>query len=85
MGAELPLTSTERSARRRAALRAAGLRPRTFWLPDTSSQAFREQARQDCAYLWRSVSDDEDALAFVEAMTDELLADVDRADADRTS
>ena len=83
MGAELPLTSTERSARRRAALRAAGLRPRTFWLPDTSSAAFREQAQRDCEYLWRSVPADEEAMAFVEAMTDDLLADLDRADAER--
>lgn len=51
MGAERPLTSTERSARRRAALRARGLKPRTFWLPDTSTPEFRERAARDCAIL----------------------------------
>lgn len=32
-------------------MRARGLRPRTFWLPDTSTSEFKEQARQDCARL----------------------------------
>lgn len=82
MGAELPLTSTERSARRRAELRARGLRPRTFWLPDASSEAFKEQARRDCEYLWRSVSDEAEAMAFADAMTAEVLAELDRAEAE---
>ena len=47
MGFEKPLTGAERVARRRAALRAQGLRPRTFWLPDPNSEAFKEQARRD--------------------------------------
>lgn len=83
MDAERPLTSNERSARRRAALRAQGLRPRTFWLPNPASSEFQEQARRDCEYLWRSVPDDVEAMAFVEAMTDELLADLDRAEGRR--
>ena len=78
MGAERPLTSTERSARRRSALRAQGLKPRTFWLPDTSTAEFREQARRDCEQLWRSVDRDEEAMAFAEAMTDDVLRDIDR-------
>jgi hypothetical protein len=83
MSAELPLTSTERSARRRAELRMRGLRPRTFWLPDTSSAAFMERARRDCDYLWGSVDRDADAIAFAEAMTDEILIDLDRAESRR--
>lgn len=51
MGFEKPLTGAERVARRRAALRAQGLRPRTFWLPDPNSEAFKEQARREVEAL----------------------------------
>ncbi|WP_375402793.1 antitoxin MazE-like protein [uncultured Sphingomonas sp.] len=78
MGAERPLTKDER-----AALRARGLRPRTFWLPDANSPEFLENARLDCEYLWRSVPDDVEAMAWAEAMTDEMLADLDRAEGRR--
>lgn len=78
MGAEHSLTTEQE-----AVLRARGLKPRTFWLPDTSSPEYLEQARRDCEYLWRSVPDDVEAMAFVEAMTDELLADLDKAEGGR--
>lgn len=83
MGAEHPLTSTERSARRRAGLRARGLKPRTFWLPDVRSPEFQESARQDCEYLWQSVPDDVEAMCWAMAMTDEFLAELDRAEETR--
>lgn len=35
----LPLSNRDRVARRRATLRAQGLRPRQFWLPDLSDPA----------------------------------------------
>ena len=75
MGYEKPLTGAERVARRRAALRAQGLRPKTFWLPDTREPSFRDQARLDVARLWELEGRDAEAMAFVEAMTDELLRD----------
>jgi hypothetical protein len=34
-------------------MRAKGLRPRTFWLPDPTSSAFREQARRHSEALDR--------------------------------
>lgn len=71
MGYEKPKSSAERVAKRRAVLRARGLRPRTFWLPDTRTAEFKEQARQMVEWLW--ANQDEEALAFAEAMTDEVL------------
>ena len=75
MGFEKPLTGAERVAKRRAALRAQGLKPRTFWLPDTQSAAYQEQARRDVARLWELEGHDAEAMAFVESLTDDLLRD----------
>ena len=41
-----PLSRAERVARRRAKLRAAGLRPVQLWLPDTRSPLFAEECRR---------------------------------------
>jgi hypothetical protein len=38
-----PLSRAERVARRRAKLRAAGLRPVQLWLPDTRDAQFAEE------------------------------------------
>jgi hypothetical protein len=46
-----PLTGAERAKRWRAAMRAKGLKPRTFWLPDTSTPEYKEQARRDSEAL----------------------------------
>lgn len=83
MGFETPLTGAERVARRRAALRAQGLRPRTFWVPDTRLPEFQEKARRSRDWLWDRVPDEVQAMAWIEAMTDELLADLDRAEEER--
>lgn len=76
MGFEKPLTGAQRTARHRAALRAQGLRPRTFWLPDTQTTSFREQAQRDVARLWELEGPDAEAMAFVQAMMDEVLRDL---------
>ena len=75
MGFEKPMTGAERVAKRRAALRAQGLRPRTFWLPDPNNESFKAQAERDVARTWELESHDAEAMAFVEAITDELLRD----------
>lgn len=74
MGFEKPMTGAQRVARRREALRAQGLRPRTVWVPDTNSAAFKAQARRDCERLWDMRPDDEQAMAWVQAMNEELFA-----------
>lgn len=74
MGFEKPLTGAERVARRRAALRAQGLKPKTIWVPDRNSKAYQEQAKRDVAALnaWYAANPEE--LAWIEAMADDALA-----------
>lgn len=79
---EAAKSTAERVAKRRATLRAQGLRPKTFWLPDTSTQDFKDRAHRDCARLWELVEHDAEAMAFAEAMTDEVLADLPPPDGD---
>jgi hypothetical protein len=76
MGYERPHTGAERVAKRRAALRAQGLRPKTVWVPDTRTPEFTEQAQKACEKLWELFSDEAGMIAFAEAMTDEVLADL---------
>lgn len=71
-----PLSRAERVARRRAKLRAAGLRPVQLWVPDTRSAEFRAECRRQSRLILDSESDAsraEDALW--EAASEETLAD----------
>lgn len=43
--------SRERVQRRRAAMRAAGLRPVQLWVPDTRRPGFAEECRRQCARI----------------------------------
>jgi hypothetical protein len=75
MGYEPPKTSAQRVAKRRAALRAQGLRPKTFWVPDTSTPEFKEQVALACAALAAS-REDEELAAWMDAMIDDALRDL---------
>ena len=46
-----PKSRAERVARRRAKLRAAGLRPVQLWLPDTRDPTFQEECRRQSRLL----------------------------------
>jgi hypothetical protein len=46
-----PKSRAERVARRRAKLRAAGLRPVQLWLPDTRNPQFQEECRRQSRLL----------------------------------
>lgn len=75
MGYETPKSSAERVAKRRAALRAQGLRPKTFWLPDTRTPEFRSAATRACMAIdeaWER----EGLQGWMDAMVDEVLADL---------
>jgi hypothetical protein len=50
-----PLSTRERVARRRAALRAQGLRPKQVWVPDLRSPEMRERIRQECLAINEAV------------------------------
>jgi len=76
MAMERPMTSAERVAKRRAALRAQGLRARTLWLPDRDSAAFRETVARDTAVI-NAMQHGTDTVAFIEAVQHWPDADYD--------
>ena len=53
MGKHESLTGAQRVAQRRAALRAQGLRPRQFWLPDLRDPKARAEIRAEAAEINR--------------------------------
>ena len=69
MGVERSLTGAERVARRRAALRAQGLRPKQFWVPDVRSPAFRAQIAREVAAI-NAASGAADDQAFIDSVSD---------------
>lgn len=77
------MTGAERVAKRRAALRAQGLRPKTIWVPDTRTLAFREKALRSTGWLWDRATDEAHAMAWIAEMQDEVLGDLDRAEEER--
>jgi hypothetical protein len=76
MGVHGTFTGAERVAKRRAALRASGLRPKQIWLPDMRDPKVRADIRADAAALasqahrWQAIVDD------AEALSGEVLADL---------
>lgn len=53
----------------RAALRAQGLRPKVFWVPDTRSPEFVARMHRESTLLAAS-EDEADAQAFIDSITD---------------
>lgn len=68
MTTAVPKTSRERVRSYRARRRAQGLRSVTFWLPDTSSPEFIEQARRDSLAVAGSPEEEEVMQFISEAM-----------------
>lgn len=66
------LTGAQRVARRRAKLRAKGLRPRQFWLPDLRDPHVLEELAQEVDSINRS-EDEAIVMAWIEANNAELL------------
>ncbi|MGH7212624.1 MAG: antitoxin MazE family protein [Acetobacteraceae bacterium] len=52
----MPLSRAERVERRRAKLRAAGLRPVQLWVPDTSAPGFAEECRRQSLLIAASAA-----------------------------
>lgn len=76
MGKHEPLTSAERAGRRRAKLRAMGLRPKQFWLPDVNDPAFITEAKRQSRLVAES-PDTEEVQKLIDSWTDELLDEID--------
>lgn len=66
MGAQPASTPRERTARRRAALRQQGLKPRQFWLPDMNDPEVQAQIAHECATI--AATDQTEDLAFAAAL-----------------
>jgi Protein of unknown function (DUF3018) len=74
-----PLSRAERVARRRAKLRAAGLRPVQKWLPDTRDPGFVEECRRQSRLIRDSETDASRAEdAAWEAASEEALGRAER-------
>jgi hypothetical protein len=69
----MPMTVKERVRKRRAKLRAAGLRPLQIWVPDTSRPGFAEECRRQSRVVAKADLADQDLTSFLEA----CLADAD--------
>ena len=66
----MPLSSAERVERRRAALRAQGLRPVQIWVPDTRAPGFDEEARRQSRIVAEAEAQDPD-IPFWEQLADD--------------
>ena len=67
MGKHEKLSGRERAARYRAAMRAQGLRPKQFWLPDARSPEFIAEMRRQAALIANNPRNAED-IAFAQAI-----------------
>ena len=69
----MPTSLNERVEKRRALLRASGLRPLQIWVPDTRRPGFTEECRRQSMVVARADLEDVDLEAFMEG----ILADAD--------
>lgn len=69
----MPTPVSERVQKRRAALRAAGLRPVQIWVPDTRRPGFAAECRRQAALVAEADRTDTDMQDFMNA----ALADLD--------
>lgn len=73
MGAHESITGGQRVAKRRAALRAQGLRPKQIWLPDLRDPKVLAEVRADAAALAAQAHRWNDLLDDIEDMAAEVL------------
>ena len=70
----MPTPVTKRIEKRRAALRAAGLRPVQIWVPDTRRPGFVDECRRQARLVAAADTGDRDLDGFMIA----ALADLDQ-------
>ena len=66
-----PATTAQRVEKRRAALRAQGLRPIQIWVPDTRAPGFAEECARQAAVVDAANREDAELMAFADAALDE--------------
>jgi hypothetical protein len=69
MGKHERISSRDRVAKRRAALRAQGLRPKQIWVRDSKAPGFWEEAARQARLIAASPHEAEDQ-AWVDEITD---------------
>ena len=62
-----PATSAQRVEKRRAALRAQGLRPIQIWVPDTRAPGFAEECARQAAIVDAANREDTELMDFADA------------------
>ncbi len=72
MGVHETFTGAQRVAKRRAALRAQGLRPRQIWLPDLRDPKVRAEIQADAAALAKQAYRWDDFWIEMEALQADL-------------
>ena len=65
-------TSAQRVAKRRAALRAQGLRPVQIWVPDTRAPGFAEECARQAAIVDAANRADGELMRFMDAAAVDL-------------
>jgi hypothetical protein len=71
----MPMSSSARVRKRRAALRKAGLRPVQLWVPDTSRRGFAAECRRQSRLAARADRRDAELLGFLDAALEDLSRD----------
>ena len=67
-----PATAAERVEKRRAALRAQGLRPIQIWVPDTRAPGFAEECARQAAIVDAANRADGELMDFADAALDDI-------------
>ena len=63
----MPMPLAERVQKRRAALRAAGLRPIQIWVPDTRRPGFAKECRRQAKTVAEADRADAELMGFLDA------------------
>lgn len=71
----MPTSISQRVAKRRDALRAAGLRPVQIWVPDARRPDFAEECRRQSLIVAEADRADRDLDAFMDAAAADLIED----------
>lgn len=72
----MSMTSADRVEKRRAALRAQGLRPVQIWVPDTRAAGFDKEARRQLSLVEKSDANDVELMEFFDDAVDLVLREV---------
>jgi hypothetical protein len=73
----MPSPVSERVRKRRAALRASGLRPIQIWVPDTKRPGFLDECRRQARVVASADRADRDLDAFLDAALIDLDPEVE--------